>query len=509
MGGVNFVSKPSWRTPDPNKWDDDNGHGTHVAGIIAAEDNNTGVVGVAPGAALYALKVLDRTGSGYVSDVVAAIQWATENDIQVINMSLGGAYDIFLDAACWLAYYYDGLILVAAAGNGGSVIYPAAYDSVMAVSATNSADELAWFSSTGLEVELAAPGVDIYSTYKDGGYATKSGTSMASPHVAGTAALVWKAYPLLLNNDIRTQLQNTAEDIGLLSTEQGYGLVDADEAVEVSLDTGNIEGKVTDEADAAIEGATVVVEGTDLSDITNEGGYYLLENVPVETYDVIASADDYYSKTATVTIVKDETITQDFTLQAIPTYLVSGTVTYTDAENSYVLEGVTVTIEETGQLDTTGDDGAYAISDVKEGAYKITAVKEGYSSQDKNVTVGADITVDFTLEEITEELQKLHVNSIDMWYKSAGPNRFVSTKVEIVSSNDTAVSGATVYLETALPDGSKVSGSGNTAYDGTITFETKSRQTGTYISTVTNVVKDGWEYYSAANVETSYSMPVQ
>jgi hypothetical protein len=189
--------------------------------------------------------------------------------------------------------------------------------------------------------------------------------------------------------------------------------------------------------------------------------------------------------------------------------LVSGTVTYTDAENSYVLEGVTVTIEETGQLDTTGDDGAYARSDVKEGAYKITAVKEGYSSQDKNVTVGADITVDFTLEEITEELQKLHVNSIDMWYKSAGPNRFVSTKVEIVSSNDTAVSGATVYLETALPDGSKVSGSGNTAYDGTITFETKSRQTGTYISTVTNVVKDGWEYYSAANVETSYSMPVQ
>jgi subtilisin family serine protease len=508
MGGVNFVSIPSWKTPDPNKWDDDNGHGTHVAGIIAAEDNNTGVVGVAPGANLYALKVLDRTGSGYVSDVVMAIQWATENDIQVINMSLGGAYDIFLDAACLLAYYFDRLILVAAAGNGGSVIYPAAYDSVIAVSATDSDDNLASFSSTGNEVELAAPGVYIYSTYKGGGYATISGTSMASPHVAGTAALVWADNTGWENDDVRIRLQNTAEDIGLLSTEQGYGLVDADEAVKVSLDTGNIEGKVTDEADAVIESATVVVEGTNLSATTVEGGYYLLENVPVETYDVIASADGYYSETATVTIVKDETVTQDFTLQAIPTYLVSGMVT--DAENYVlVLEGVTVTIEETGQSATTGNDGAYAISDVKGGTYNITAVKEGYSSQTKTVIVEADITVNFALEEITEELQKLHVNSIDMWYKSAGPNRFVSTKVEIISSDGTAVSAATVYLETTLPDGSKVSGSGDTTGDGTITFETRSRQTGTYTSTVTNVEKDGWEYNSIENVETSDSIKVQ
>lgn len=243
VGGVNFVSIPSWKTPDPNKWDDDNGHGTHVAGIIAAENNNTGVVGVAPGAALYALKALDRTGSGYISDVVMAIQWATDpngdgnnsDKMDIINMSLGGAYDIWLDAACLLAYY-EGLILVAAAGNGGSVIFPAAYDSVIAVSATNSADELAWFSSTGPEVELAAPGVDIYSTYNGGGYTTLSGTSMASPHVAGTAALVWKANPTWSNNDVRTQLQETAEDLGAVGwdSKYGYGLVNADEAVGVS-----------------------------------------------------------------------------------------------------------------------------------------------------------------------------------------------------------------------------------------------------------------------------------
>jgi len=325
MGGVNFVSIPSWKTPDPNKWDDDNGHGTHVAGIIAAEDNNTGVVGVAPGAALYALKVLDGTGSGYVSDVVAAIEWATQNDIQVINMSLGGAYDIFLDAACLLAYYFDGLILVAAAGNGGSVIYPAAYDSVIAVSATNSADELAWFSSTGLEVELAAPGVYIYSTYKGGGYATISGTSMSSPHVAGTAALVWAANSGWLNDDVRYQLQITAEDLGATGwdSKYGWGLVDADEAAGVETPppgVGTIEGKVTEATStgSAIAGATVVVEGPDLSAITDANGDYTIVDVAVGTYTVTASATGYIEQSKTAEVLKEQTTVVDFALTPAP-----------------------------------------------------------------------------------------------------------------------------------------------------------------------------------------------
>ena len=261
-GGINFVSKPSWRTPDPNKWDDDNGHGTHVAGIIAAEDNNIGVVGVAPGADLYALKVLDRTGSGYVSDVVMAIQWATVNEIQVINMSLGGAYDIWLDGACLLAYV-EGLILVAAAGNGGSVIYPAAYDSVIAVSATNSADELAYFSSTGPEVKLAAPGEDIYSTYKGGGYTTLSGTSMASPHVAGVAALVI-ASGISDAMGVRTKLQETADDLGATGwdSKYGWGLVDADEAAGVENEPPTVSIASPTDVSTFDSGATILFEGT-------------------------------------------------------------------------------------------------------------------------------------------------------------------------------------------------------------------------------------------------------
>ncbi|MCK4241538.1 MAG: S8 family serine peptidase, partial [Candidatus Atribacteria bacterium] len=237
VGGKSFVSY----TED---FDDDNGHGTHVAGIVAAMDNGIGVVGVAPAANLYALKALDSNGSGNVSDVVMAIQWATVNEIQVINMSLGGPYSITLEAACLLAYYTDGLILVAAAGNSGNppgkgdnISFPAGYEWVIAVAATDQSDERARWSSTGPELELSAPGVAINSTLLGGGYGEKSGTSMASPHVAGVAALVWAnpANSNWTNDDVRAQLQDTADDLGSAGKDSkfGYGLVDADEAAGV------------------------------------------------------------------------------------------------------------------------------------------------------------------------------------------------------------------------------------------------------------------------------------
>jgi len=188
-GGVNYVSKPPWKPANPNKWDDDNGHGSHVAGIIAALDNEIGVVGVAPDASLYAVKVLDRTGSGYVSDVISGIEWCVANGMDIANMSLGTNADIeSLQDACDAAS--AGLLLVAAAGNDGAdVDYPAAYNSVIAVGATASDDSLYFYSSRGPEVYVAAPGVAVYSTWKGGGYDTKTGTSMATPHVAGTIAL--------------------------------------------------------------------------------------------------------------------------------------------------------------------------------------------------------------------------------------------------------------------------------------------------------------------------------
>lgn len=323
--GENFVSIPSWKNPDPDKWDDDYGHGTHVAGIVAALDNEIGVVGVAPRATLYALKVLGKTGRGNYSDVIAALQWCMENgSIQVTNNSYGSSGDP--GPAVEDAFYISveaGILHVAAAGNsGGAVIYPAAYESVIAVSATDSSDILAGFSSRGEEVELAAPGVDIYSTYKDGDYATYSGTSMAAPHVAGVAALVWAKNLTDSNEDIRTWLQNTADDLGVAGwdSKYGWGLVDAENAVLETtvgnnlplLATGSISGIVTDDELDPITGATVTANGK--STTTSTDGLYIISDLSVSSYTVTASATGYNEDSQSADVSEGGTTVVDFTL---------------------------------------------------------------------------------------------------------------------------------------------------------------------------------------------------
>jgi len=242
-GGFDFVNSVDangdgdYDDPEDTKDEDpmdDHGHGTHVAGIVAAEDNeiDTSVVGVAPEADLYALKVLDETGGGYWSDLIAAIQWSVDNEMQVINMSLGGpGQSVALEETCDAADM-AGIILVAAAGNGGRII-PAAFDSVIAVAASDSDDKIPGWSSKGSYIELTAPGVDVYSTWLGNTYKEGSGTSMAAPHVTGTVALMITGEV----SDIRTTLQATAERLMRnVNAEyhdncQGYGLVDAEEAV--------------------------------------------------------------------------------------------------------------------------------------------------------------------------------------------------------------------------------------------------------------------------------------
>lgn len=253
QGGVNFIapnSGPPWaRVADPDNWNDDNGHGTHVAGIVGAADNEIGVIGVAPQAYLYGVKVLDKNGSGYVSDVIDGIDWAVENGMNVINMSLGSSSDVQALHDAVDAAYASGILVVAAAGNAGDgddttndVSYPAQYDSVVAVAATASDDSTPSWSSEGSEVEVAAPGVDIRSTWNDGLYKEISGTSMASPHAAGAAALILgttvpTAYDANNNGswdpaEVRTVLQDTADDLGSAGHDNfyGYGLVDAEES---------------------------------------------------------------------------------------------------------------------------------------------------------------------------------------------------------------------------------------------------------------------------------------
>lgn len=233
VGGVSFV--PGAPTPM-----DDNSHGTHCAGTIAAAINGAGVVGVAPQASLYAAKVLDKNGSGQFSWVIAGIDWCIQHKMHIVSMSLGGgSAPSALQAICNTAWA-KGLLLVAAAGNAGppvppatsSVGFPAKYMNVIAVSAIDSSNVIAPFSSRGAEVDLCAPGVNVLSTVPGGGYGTKSGTSMACPHVSGVAALTWGAHRFSNNEQIWNLLASTVDNLGLPGWDllYGYGRVDADSA---------------------------------------------------------------------------------------------------------------------------------------------------------------------------------------------------------------------------------------------------------------------------------------
>ncbi|NPV48461.1 MAG: S8 family serine peptidase [Armatimonadetes bacterium] len=235
--GVDLVATDGDETPM-----DYSSHGTHCAGIAAAVDNEVGVVGVAPEASLYAVQVLNAAGMGVTSEVISGIQWCADNGMQIVSMSFRMSDTESGRLTCDNAYA-AGLLLVAAAGNyysrkiADTVTVPARYDSVIAVAATDTRDARASFSSTGPAVELAAPGVDVNSCIP-GGYGLKSGTSMACPHVAGAAALVWVANPTMTAAQVRQQLHSTALDLGgrkLIGRDPqfGYGLLQADTAAGV------------------------------------------------------------------------------------------------------------------------------------------------------------------------------------------------------------------------------------------------------------------------------------
>jgi subtilisin family serine protease len=218
---------------------DDNGHGTHVAGIAAASGNNgIGVAGVSWGARIMPVKVLNAGGNGSFADVAAGITWSADHGTQVINLSVGGASPsaVLQDAVNYA--YGKGVLLVAAAGNTGSgvILYPARYPNVIAVGAVDNTNNHAGFSNFGPELDLAAPGASIYSTVI-GGYGYLSGTSMAAPYVSGLAAIL-RGYPAGFSPDaIEWVMESTALDLGAAGRDNlyGYGLIQMDAALKLVL----------------------------------------------------------------------------------------------------------------------------------------------------------------------------------------------------------------------------------------------------------------------------------
>ncbi len=268
-GGISFVEGVTG-------YDDDNGHGTAMAGIIAASLDGKGLAGMAPNAQLYAVKVLDKDGYGRYSGIIQGIQWAIENDMDIISLSLGGLqYSQILKDAIDQAVG-SGILVVAAAGNNnsGQVMYPGAYSQVVCVGATNSDNTKGVYSNYGSQVDISAPGSNVETTGLNNTTAVVTGTSPAAAHITGAAALLWSQNKTLTNGHIKYLLYHNAYDLGDYSS-FGHGLLDVKKAYEnlqngyydIYVSDGTEEGHYVE--DAVGEGWDGVVYGQACSHVFN------------------------------------------------------------------------------------------------------------------------------------------------------------------------------------------------------------------------------------------------
>jgi major intracellular serine protease len=239
IDGRNFTNEGS-----ASDYTDRNGHGTHVAGIIAASENGTGIVGIAPKASLLIGKVLNKNGSGDYKGITDGIRWATKwrgkngERVRVINMSLGGAYNDREQYKAILEACAAGILVVVASGNEGDAneesfeySYPAVHRECITVAACDSEAKLAFFSNNSKEVDIIAAGVDVLSTYPTGRYAVLSGTSMATPHVSGALALIInqseKTFRRTLSeSELYANLVQCCCSLGYKASSEGHGLPD-------------------------------------------------------------------------------------------------------------------------------------------------------------------------------------------------------------------------------------------------------------------------------------------
>lgn len=300
-----------------NWYNDGNGHGTHVAGTIAAlGGNGLGVVGVNSSGqlGLHIVKVFNDQGRwAYGSDLVAAISQCQSAGASVTSMSLGGPQSSNAERQAFANSYAGGMLHIAAAGNdaNSSLSYPASYDSVVSVAAVDRNGNKASFSQYNSQVEIAAPGVGTNSTWNNGGYKSINGTSMATPHVSGVAALVWSHFPQCSNQQIRDALNATAQDRGAAGrdTSYGFGIVKAKDAYDYLAQSDCGGGSGVDNAPIARFSATVnakqVTFTNSSSDDKGISGYFwqfgdgssATTQNPVHTY----SAEGDYTVTLEVT----------------------------------------------------------------------------------------------------------------------------------------------------------------------------------------------------------------
>jgi subtilisin len=450
------TGNPFTTTCDDNSGDDGHGHGTHVAGTIGAIDNGIGVVGVAPGARLWAVKVLKDNGSGWMSNIIAGVDWVTNHsaDIDVANMSLGGGNSDALCAAINNSVG-AGVTYAVAAGNEGvdaANTSPANCDDVITVSAladfdgepgalagatcrSDEDDTLANFSNYGSTVDITAPGVCITSTWNDGGTNTISGTSMASPHVAGAAALLAASDPASTPAGIRSTL----------------------------VSTGN--GGWTDDSGDGIQERLLDVGSADFTPATEPGdggGGESLDNPPSASW-VNPQGGDTVAGTS-VTIQIDATDIEDGDATLNVEWRVDGGAWQTATYNDTYYEA---------NWNSTG---------VADGNHTLGARATDSSSQN-SAEAGVTVTVDNVADPAPADVARAEV----VYATEGGKNsdKHLNMTVTAYDGDNLPVSGATISVQVDFdvdPDDGSVdasaTGGGTTDSTGSLTFSWKNSPSG-------------------------------
>jgi len=395
---------------------DSNGHGTHTIGTIVGGEG----VGVAPGATWIAARAFDSQGFGLESWLHAAMQWIVDpgpgcSPPDVVSNSWSNAWggtDVFrTDVQVMRA---AGVFAPFAAGNdgsgSGSIDAPASYPEAFSVGAVTREDDIASFSSRGpstwygielIKPEVSAPGVGVRSSLPGGAYGESDGTSMATPHVAGLAALMLQADPSLDVSQIESIIKETSLPLGapLPNNDYGWGRIDAYAAVASVANSGTIIGVVTRASDGVpIAGARLVADpstsGPPATTLTSGDGTYEFALVP-DRYTLTASAFGHSPSSRVVEAITDTTLIEDFKLDALPSGTLSGRVT----SSGQPLAGVTISISDTPVTVTTDATGVYTAW-LPAGSYTVTAVSSGYRvgvASDVAITAGETTTRDFDL----------------------------------------------------------------------------------------------------------------